>query len=159
VSEQGFQVIISGWSSSADEWKRAMTAPESELEAKSVLPLSEDQKEMAQRFHIDDEEYARSELSMVYGRERIHNAALHLGEIVQKLLSEFSPDLRLVTVLYEHGNLRWLFRIETAHGVRKVSAPEDLIDDVLDSEFFMAIEQLKNHLRTNLNLKQVAELS
>jgi hypothetical protein len=132
----------------AEEWKRAMTAPESEL--KTVLPLSPEQKEVAERFGITEEEYARGELARVYGQQRLEKNAARLGDIVRKMLSEVSPGSQLRAIVYEGVKFRWIFRVELPQGIRNVSVPRELVDDVLDFELFEAMQQLRNHLKASL---------
>jgi hypothetical protein len=136
---------------SADEWKRAMTAPESEL--KAVLPLTEEQKEAADKFGMTEEEYARGELARIYGQRGLRSKAQELGAILQTMLSEISPESRLIAVLYEGMNLRWVVRIEMPQGIRNLSVSRELADDVLDSGLFEAVQQLKSHLKHNLDVK------
>jgi len=63
-----FEISVSDYTSSVEEYRRAERAPKSELPV-----LSDDQKEVARRFKISEEEYARGVLAGIYGRERQRN--------------------------------------------------------------------------------------
>jgi hypothetical protein len=153
VAEQGFQIQIMSSSMSAGEWKRAMTAPDSEL--KTVLPLSEEQKEEAKKFDLSEEEYARAELARIYGQRGLREKAQRMGAIVAKMLAEISPQSRLMTIRYEGTGFRWVLGIETPQGPRNLSVSRDLADDVLDSQLFEEMQRLKEHLRSNLTVAAV----
>ncbi len=154
MAEQGFQIQIMSDSMSPVEWKRAMTAPESEL--KIVLPLSEEQKEVAKKYEMSEEEYARAELARVYGRRGLRERAEQLGAIVGKMLAEVSPQSRLAAVRYEGTELRWVLGVETPQGMRNLGVSRDLIDDVLDSELFEEMQRLRSHLKNSLSFEKAS---
>ncbi len=154
MADQGFQIQIMSDSMSPVEWKRAMTAPDSEL--KTVLPLSEEQKEVAKKFEMSEEEYARAELARVYGQRGLRERAQRLGAIVAKMLAEVSPKSRLAAVRYEGTELRWVLGVETPQGTRNLSVSRDLIDDVLDSELFEEMQRLRSHLKNGLSLEKAS---
>jgi hypothetical protein len=138
---QEFEVYVRSNSSTAEEWKRAMEAPTSELP-----PLNEEQKEIVKRFGITEEEYARGELAGVYGQERLKAKGAQLGSVVVDVLNKLSEPYRLLAVLYEGGRLRWIVRVETPRGIRNVGLPYELVDDVVDSELFESRQQLTDRL-------------
>lgn len=71
-----FEVFISGMSGgSADDWKRAMSAPEAELPH-----LSEQQRDVARRMGISAKEYARGVLVSRYAEERHVERGKRFGE-------------------------------------------------------------------------------
>jgi hypothetical protein len=145
MQEQQFEVHIRSNSSAPEDWKRAMEAPEAALH-----PLTEEQKEVARRFAITETEFARGELAGIYGRERLQARGGKLGETAQRLLAEFSPTARVRAVVYEGAKLRWLVRVETPDGHRNIGLAWELVDDVLDSELYESIQQLRQKLETGL---------
>ena len=138
MPEPEFNIFISGTTSSTDDWKRALEAPMSELP-----PLSEEQKDFARRFKVSDEEYARGVLAGKYGESAQRERALKLGDAVVQVLSGLGPQYRLLAVIREAVNFRWVLRIETPIGIRNVQVALDLADDVIDSGVFEVLEQLK----------------
>ena len=119
-----------------------MEAPASELQ-----PLTEEQKEIVRRFGITDEEYARGELAVTVGQERLRRRGEELGNLVQDLLRRLSDRYVLESVLYEGANLRWIVRIQGPRGDRNIAVSRELADDVLDSRLAESIQQLKQRIQ------------
>ncbi|MGA2001485.1 MAG: hypothetical protein ABSG52_15970 [Terriglobales bacterium] len=144
MSTQGqqFEIHIRSNSSSPEAWRRAMEAPASELQ-----PLTEEQKEIVRRFGITDEEYARGELAVIFGQERLRRRGEELGSLVQDLLRRLSDRYVLESVLYEGANLRWIVRIGSPKGVRNIAVSRELADDVLDSRLTESMQQLKQRIQ------------
>ena len=138
---QEFEVHIRSNSSAAEEWKRAMEAPVTELPQ-----LSDAQKEMAKRFEVTEEEYARGELASIYSRQRLKVKGERLGSIVGEILQNLGRAGRVAAVLYEGGKLRWIIRIEMSSGVRNIALAYELVNDVIDSELFQAHQELRQTL-------------
>ncbi len=136
-----FEVQVRSNSSTAEEWKRAMEAPLSELP-----PLDEEQKEMAKRFGIAEEEYARGELARIYGQQGLKERGARLGSIVQRIVSSRDTSYRVTAVLYEGLKSRWIVQVEAPSGMRSVSIPRELADDVIDYELSESLQQLKQRL-------------
>jgi len=128
-----FQIVLPlaySTSTSAEEWKRAMAVPGSELPALSVK-----QKEIARKFNIPEEEYARNVLAGSYGWERSRKRASDLGEAVQASIRTLDVRYRVTAVIRDVNRPGWIVRIETLPGDVKVSVlvPKELADDLLDS--------------------------
>jgi hypothetical protein len=144
---QQFEIHIRSNSSTAEEWKRAMEASVEELKKH---PLNEWQKETAKRFGIPEEEYARGELAGVYGRQRLESTGQNLGRIIERLLAEVGDEYHLQALLYEGTKSRWIARVESSLGTRNLSIQRDLVDDVVDSELYESIQELKRRLVAGL---------
>ena len=135
-----FQVVVQGISGgSADDWTRAQSAPGSELPE-----LSEQQKEVAGRMGIPEEEYARGVLVNKYSEERQLERGKKLGEQVDGILIGLgSSYYQLQALIREGTRFRWVARIVTPKGVKNVAIPFDVADDVVDSGAVQDIERLK----------------
>lgn len=135
-----FKVFISGYHSSPEEWKRAFGAATTELP-----DLSEQEKQMASKFEVSEEDYKRSKLAGEYGRKRLERRGRALGEKAREILihSGLEPNYKLNAVLWEGTKLRWLLRIQTPDKIVGVPVPIELADDLLDSEILYAFEKLK----------------
>jgi len=118
-----------------------MEAPVTELPQ-----LSDAQKEMARRFEVTEEEYARGELASIYSQQRLKAKGERLGSVVREILQNLGRAGSLVAVLYEGGKSRWILRIEMDSGVRNIALPYELVDDVVDSELFQAHQELRHTL-------------
>ena len=147
MSAQGqqFEVLIQSNTIPPEEWFRAMSAPKSELPE-----LSQEQREAVRKLDISEEEYARTELARRYGREGLRRRGERFGAIIQRLLQELGGRGRVIALVYEGGKSRWVVRIELPSGLRNLAIPEELVDDVLDSELYESIQAVKQKLRAGL---------
>lgn len=147
MASSHFQVVVSDYSVSVDEWRRARSAPKGDLP-----PLSQAQREVASKFGISEEEYARSVLAGRYGVLRLRTRATKLGEEVDKILFEVSPACRVVRVIADMVRNRWVVFIETPNREVGVSIPRGLGDDFLDSGTRETAEELKARVKSGLEL-------
>ncbi len=140
-----FKVEVSDYSVSVDEWRRAQSAPNSELPE-----LSEAQRDVAGKFGISEEDYARSVLAGRYGVHRLRKRTAKLGVGIEKILHEVSPGCRVSKVIAEMFRERWVILIRTPSGDIGVSVPRDLGDEFLDSGVGEAAEELKARVKAGL---------
>jgi len=147
MNRASFEISVSDFTSSVDEYRRAQCAPKSELPE-----LTDDQKAVARGFKISEEEYARGVLAGVYGRERQRSRGRRLGEAVQSILSVPGRSDRVVRVSYEMDRARWIVSIESAGGAVDVAVPRELVDDFLDSSMREPKEQLQARVARALGL-------
>ena len=140
-----FQIVVSDFSSSAEEWKRALSEEDSKLPQ-----LSEEQKKWAKRFGVTEKEYARGVLAGQYGNERMRKKARALGEQVEEILEGLGTEYKLVAVLWQGSRLRWLLRIQTPTQIFGVPVSFEMADDVLDSAILEEIENLRVAVLTGI---------
>lgn len=145
-----FEIVVPDYSSSVDEWQRAMQAAESELPK-----LTDEQKEVARKFKISAEEYARGVLAGLYGQKRMRDRAQRLGEWVQAILEEGGSGDRVTGVRYQMDRLRWILTIRTAEGEANIAVPREIVDDVLDWGLRDQVEDLRVRLRRGLGQSSV----
>lgn len=142
-----FEISVSDFTSSVEEYRRAQSAPKSELPE-----LTQDQKAVARGFKISEEEYARGVLAGIYGRRRQEERGRRLGERVQKILDELGAGERVVRVAYQMDRLRWLVSIQDSGGVVDVAVPRELADDVLDSALKEQAEEFRARVVRSLGI-------
>ena len=140
-----FQIVIPGHSVSVDEWRRASSVPVSELPH-----LSDEQKEVARKFGVSEEEYARNVLAGSYGQQRMRERAQRLGEAVQGVLQPLGRSYRVIAVRRDMDRLGWIVRIETQASDVDVFVSQELADDLMDSG--------SNEDRERLRLRIVSSL-
>jgi hypothetical protein len=145
-----FQIVVSDFSSSAEEWKRALSADDSKLPE-----LSEEQKKWAKRFGVTEKEYARGVLAGHYGNERMKKKGRALGEQVEEILEGLGPQYKLIAVLWQGSRLRWLLRIQTPAQVLGVPVSFEMADDVLDSGILEEIEKLRVTVLTGVGRSEL----
>jgi hypothetical protein len=141
-----FEVFISGGSTSVDEYLRAMAAPKSELPK-----LTEQQKFVAKKTGVSEEEYRRGVLAEMYGESRMLERGKELGQMVQRVLEGLGSGYRVKAVRAEIFKERWVIRIVTPGEVFNVAVPRDIADDAVDSGTADEIERLKNCVLNGIN--------
>ncbi len=116
-----------------------MNAPQSELPQ-----LTEQQKEVAQRMGIPEEEYARGVLVSKFTEQRQIERGKRLGEHIEGILQELGSAYYTLEALVREGvKARWVARITTPKVIKNVAIPIDLADDVIDSATVQDIERLR----------------
>jgi hypothetical protein len=144
-----FEISVSDYTSSVEEYRRAETAPKSELPK-----LSDDQKAVARRFKITEEEYARGVLAGIYGRERQRARGRQLGELTQNMLAELGRSDQVVHVAYEMDKVRWVVSIKASNGIAQVAIPRELASDLLDSGLTEYERELKSRVARALGVAE-----
>jgi len=142
-AQSEFKVVIESAGCNGEEWRRALGAPNTELR---IEVLTEEQKEVAKRFGISIEDYARGLLAHRYGRERRESEGKALGQHVVELLRGLGESYALRAVMWEGDRLRWMLRIETPDRRVGVGVPFDLADDVIDWQVVSEVERLRKLL-------------
>ena len=138
MATSSFEVFLSGTNISSEAWAKALEAEDSELPE-----LNESQREVARRMQIPSKEYARGVLAEEYSAERLRKRGEVLGRRINEILSGLGTDYRLDAILREGTNFRWIARIVAPQGVKNVSIPLDLADDVIDSGSLGVLDRLK----------------
>ncbi|MBI2817732.1 MAG: hypothetical protein HYX72_12415 [Acidobacteria bacterium] len=123
-----------------------MEAPLSELPE-----LTEDEKEVARKFGIADEKYARSRLSLVYGHKRQEERGHFLGEVLKHLLAVLGTHFRLRELIYDPEKSRWVAKIEGAGRISGVSISRELAEDIIDINTVQDQERLRDLLIRSLH--------
>ena len=135
-----FEVFVSGTSGgTSEDWKRAMNAPQSE-----VPELTKQQKEVAQRMGIPEEEYARGVLVSKFTEQRQIERGKRLGEHIEGILQGLGSAYYALEALVREGvKARWVARITTPKAISNVAIPLDLADDAIDSATVQDLERLR----------------
>ncbi len=149
-----FEVIVTDYSSSVEEWNRALEAPRTELPR-----LGDEQKQVARKFGVAEEDYARGLLAGLYGQERLLGRGRELGQEVQRILDGLGSDHRVVSVAAEMFKGRWLVRIQAPERVFNVAVPRELADDVLDSGAMEEKETLRVCILSGLGRSELLSRS
>jgi len=121
------EIVIEGWRAGGEERKEANSVPASQLPS-----LSEEQKKVAKKIGISEEDYARSAFAGKRNQERLLGKTRRFAEILDGILRS-RPEgarierLRLVTIEHE-------YRVEISASGRKFvfRVPEDMVDDFIE---------------------------
>jgi|HubBroStandDraft_4_1064222.scaffolds.fasta_scaffold78719_2 hypothetical protein len=127
-SEPRFEVVISDYTASVEEWRRAHEAPDSNLPE-----LDPDQRRIAHLFGMTEEAYARSVLAGSYGQERMRNRARALGQLLNGMAHDILAGSEVDSVIADMFRGIWLVGLRTASGGTTIEVPRELADDALDS--------------------------
>jgi len=149
TDQSSFEVTVSGGSTSVDDYRKAMEAQKSELPE-----LSEQQKFVAKKLGLSEEEYRRGVLAGRLGDSRMQARGKKLGEIIQGLLDEVGGGYCVEAVRAEMVKFQWLVRIGNKDREVVASIPRDLVDDAVDSGRPERIGRLKALLLGSLRSEE-----
>jgi len=149
---QALKIYIPDYSSSVAEWRKAQQAAPSELPE-----LTPQQKEVARKFGVTEEEYQRTVLAGLYGLRRMTARAQALGEEVQKILEGLGRGGRVIAVSRDMDRLSWLVRIETRKRDVNVLVSQELTDDLFDSASEEERERLRARVVSSLEEGELAK--
>ena len=138
-----FEIELPDSSVSVEEWRRAQSAPNSDLR-----PLSEEEKEVARKLGVTEESYARSVLAGEFGRRRMVLRAQTFGEYVAGILEELAAGA-VDAVKSDPFRGRWLVRLRPPDSL-VITVPRELVDDLLDSGRRPYLEQLRQLVKEQL---------
>jgi hypothetical protein len=144
-NEPNFEVVVSDYTASIEEWRKAQEAPDS-----AVPVLSADQKQAARMLGVAEEAYARSVLAGNYGQERMQNRARELGQILNGMANDFLPGSAIDSVIADMFRGIWLVGLRTANGGATITVPRELADDVLDSGQASECDKLASLVKSGL---------
>jgi len=145
-----FNVVISGASSSVEDWQKASNAPKTELPK-----LNAEQKEVARKMAISEEEYARGVLVSQYGENRHRKRGETLGRRIEEILGGVGEPYWLEALIREGAKRRWVARINTPHEPKNIAIGFELADDVIDSAAVQDLERLKSLILESLDRKDL----
>jgi len=136
------RVFVHAATSTAEEWKRALEAPEADLPK-----LTEEQKDSAKRFGISEEEYARGVLAGDLGKKRLEEFGHRLRELALQTLARLGTGYDVKAVIFEGFKMRWIVRVQLPSGqLRNLDIPDDLAEEVLGLELFESIQQFRQRI-------------
>ena len=92
------EIIITGFSASLADSQKARAVPLNELPQLNV-----EQKEVARKFEMAEEDYARQVLAFQYGGARLQAGAAKLTCVIEERLPGLVPGVELEKLIYEVG--------------------------------------------------------
>ncbi len=139
------EIIIEGWRAGGEERKEAASVPASQLP-----PLNAEQKSVAKKMGISEEEYARSAYAGKQNQDRLIDKTKRFAEFLEeglKGLSEGAQINRVRLVAIEHE-----YRIELSVEGRKIyfRLPEEMVDDFIEGGSSEVGRQIMSRLETVL---------
>src|SRR5258708_28180507 len=139
------EIIIEGWRAGGQERKEAASVPTTQLPA-----LTAEQKSVAKKLGISEEDYARSAYAGKRNQDRLIEKTRRFAEILGERLQSLSEGaqidrVRLVTIEHDYS-------IELSVNNRRVffRVPEEMVDDFIEGGSADVGRQIMNRLETVL---------
>jgi hypothetical protein len=140
------EITIEGWRAGGEERKEAASVPANQLPS-----LTAEQKSVARKMGIAEEDYARSAYAGKRNQERLLRKTQRFGEILENKVRSISENaeierIRLVTIDHEYridlrvGEQRLIFRV-----------PEEMVDDFIEGGSAEVGRSIERNLETVLS--------
>ena len=122
------EIVITGSSMSLEELQRAKAVP-----ARELPQLTDEQREIARKFNMPEEEWAQALLAARFGENRVRAGATRLARVLEDRLPKQLPDIEMRKLVYEVGleDHRFLVRFKKKDYVVRI--PRTSVDDWLAS--------------------------
>ncbi|SRR6266849_2377033 len=121
------EIIIDGWRAGGEERKEARSVPASQLP-----PLSEEQKKVAKKMGIPEEEYARSAYAGRRNQGRLIEKTKKFAGFLQRKLEE-RKDVEVKGIRLDVLNHRYEVLVSAGEKASSFFVSEELIDDLFQS--------------------------
>ena len=120
------RIVVDGWRAGISEWKEAHRIPSAELP-----PLSDDQKKVAQKLGIPEEDYARSAAAGRRTQDQLLRKTEKFAELLQRKLDLRGGGVKITVV--KLNVLEHQYEVSATENGRVISlrVSEDMIDDLL----------------------------
>ena len=117
--------------------------------------LTPDEKELAEKFGLTEEQLQRSKEALAEKAERIHARAVELGHLVESVLDPLGTDYRLLSVTRNIDTMTWRLSVATPAGPVNVPISWEIVDDVLDSRTRSEFDRLRNMVLFGINRQEL----
>jgi hypothetical protein len=122
------EIAVQGWRASAADWDAVRSVPVEQLPA-----LSEQQREVARKLGVPEEDYARSALAGQRTQETLLHKAEALAGFLQKLVEKNHFDVSISRIMLDVVEHRFVIEL-TVNGSSKIfRVDESIVDDYFDS--------------------------
>ncbi len=144
------EIIIEGWRAGGEERREAASAP-----AWQLPTLTEEQKAVAKKMGISEEDYQRSAYAGRRNQERLIEKTKRFGAVLEAKLAQLKVPgarvdrIRLLTIEHE-------YRIEIYVEGKKVlfRVAEDMVDDFIERGFADVGQRIEQNLETVLAVQR-----
>ena len=122
------QVIVEGWRSSSSDWLKAQ-----QLSPEELPPLSPEQKDVAEKLGISEEDYARSTKAGELSRQELQAKAEAFGTFLESRLRKRVADASIQSVLLQTFDGRVRIAGTAAGREFRLQIDEELVDNLMQS--------------------------
>jgi hypothetical protein len=143
------EISVHGWRASAGDWEAVRKLPKDQLPALTV-----EQKEVARKLRVSEEDYARSALA----GERTQNALLAKTEMFARLLEKKLRDLgsraSVESVVLQILDDRFEVLLRLNGSLVPLRIKEDVINDLFESGSAEAEERVARILNSTVGVRE-----
>src|SRR5258708_38391170 len=120
------EIVIEGWRAGGEERKEAAGVPADQLPS-----LTGDQKSVAKKLGISEEDYARSAYAGKRNQDRLIDKTRRFAEILEERLQSFSEGERIDRIRLVTIELEYRFECTLNNWKLFFLVPVELVDDAL----------------------------
>lgn len=143
VLRSGVEISVYGARTNSADWAAVRDLPRDRLPE-----LTPGQKEVARKFKIPEEDYARSALAEQHGMQRLLAKAHRFARLLQEKIGAIEPAARIQRVRLD--TLQGEFEVEVA--ADGTSVPLEIAEDLVDDLFKRGSEDAEKRLSRILDL-------
>jgi len=140
------QIVVTGARSDRNDWEAVQNIPRDQL-----LPLTAEQKHVAEELRIKEEDYQRSIMAGRRTGEKLLKKAEWFARLLQRDLAVRAPDARIKSVVLDTWKERFEIGIEVNGDVLPLHVAEGIVDDLFDLSATRAEQSLGQMLEQSLH--------
>jgi len=131
------EIAVDGWRASVADWSAVRNVPVAELPA-----LSAEQREVAKKLGVAEQDYARSALAGERTREALLGKTERFARLLEQRVRVLDPNAKVARVMLRTFEHRFDVEIESDGRTIPLRIEESLVDDFYDSGSLDADERL-----------------
>jgi len=140
------QIVVTGSRSDRSEWEAAQKIPRDHL-----LPLTPEQKHVAEELRIKEEDYQRSIMAGRRTGEKLLKKTEWFAKLLRRDLALRTPEARIKSVVLDTWKERFEIAIEVNGDVLPLHVAEGIVDDLFDLSATRAEQSLGQMLEQSLH--------
>jgi hypothetical protein len=131
------EITVDGWRASVADWNAARSVPDTELP-----PLTPEQREVAKKLGVSENDYARSALAGERAREVLLRKTERFARLLEQRLSALKLHATVTRVMLRTFEHRFDVEIDANSQLVPLRIEESLVDDYFDGGSIEAEERL-----------------
>ncbi len=121
------EISVLGARVSITDWQAAQSTPSAD-----VPPLTPEQREVARKLQIAEEDYARSAMADQRAMEKLLRKAEQFARLLGQILKRTAPTAGIESVVLNTWEDRFETQLQINGHVFPVNISEDIVDDLLE---------------------------
>jgi hypothetical protein len=129
VSEKAaMNISVRGFRTGLADWEAVRGVP-----AEQLPPLSPEQREVARKLHISEEDYARSALAGQLTMDELIAKTERFAKYLLDRVKEMAPQVSIESVLLDTLEHKFVVSLKSEGRITPVHIAEEVVDDYFDS--------------------------